>query len=130
MLTGALRPDGPEPLYEQLMTQISDGIAAGRWPAGTLLPGVRVLANELVINANTVARAYQELERLGILSARRGLGMEVTADAGAVCLTRQLTRVASQIQSAVRAARAAGLDPASIRELVEAELTSKAKAKP
>jgi GntR family transcriptional regulator len=65
------------PIYRQLMDQIRQGIARGRLKPGSRLPSVRVLSRELVVNPNTVARAYTELEREGVLNTRQGLGVFV-----------------------------------------------------
>ena len=65
------------PIYRQLMDQIRQGIARGRLRPGARLPSVRVLSRELVVNPNTIARAYTELEREGVLNTRQGLGVFV-----------------------------------------------------
>src|SRR5438270_13169290 len=65
------------PIYRQLMAQIREGVARGRLSPEARLPSVRDLSRELVINPNTVARVYTELEREGILNTRPGLGVFV-----------------------------------------------------
>ncbi len=65
------------PIYRQLADQIRDGIARGRLVPGERLPSVRNLSRQLVVNPNTVARAYTELEREGVLNPRAGLGVFV-----------------------------------------------------
>jgi len=65
------------PIYRQLMEQVRQGVARGRLRAGTRLPSVRQLSRELVVNPNTVARTYTELEREGTLITRQGLGVFV-----------------------------------------------------
>src|SRR3954469_22056086 len=65
------------PIYRQLMEQIRLAVARGRLRPGSRLPSVRVLSRELVINPNTVARVYTELERDGVLNTRPGLGVFV-----------------------------------------------------
>ena len=67
------------PLYAQLTRAIQFAIATGRLQVGEQLPTVRQLAVDLRINANTVAKVYAELERLGILETRRGVGTFVCA---------------------------------------------------
>lgn len=64
----------PTPLYHQLERSIKFAIATGRLRIGDQLPTVRQLAVDLRINANTVAKVYAELERLGVLETRRGVG--------------------------------------------------------
>ena len=67
------------PLYLQLIQQVKRLIASGRLQQDDELPPVRVLAQQLVINPNTVARAYRELEMAGLVYKRRGAGTYVAA---------------------------------------------------
>ncbi len=66
-----------EPIYRQLATQVREGVAQGRLQPDEKLPSVRELSRSLVVNPNTVARAYTELERDGVLYTRRGMGVYV-----------------------------------------------------
>ena len=65
------------PIYRQLGQQIREAVARGRLAPESRLPSVRDLSRQLVINPNTVARVYTELEREGILNTRPGLGVFV-----------------------------------------------------
>ncbi|MBI3962843.1 MAG: GntR family transcriptional regulator [Deinococcus sp.] len=65
------------PIYQQLVLQVREAVARGDLQPGTRLPSVRLLSQELVVNPNTVARAYTELERESILVSRPGLGVFV-----------------------------------------------------
>ena len=65
------------PIYRQLMDQIRLAVARGRLKPGSRLPSVRVLSRELVVNPNTIARVYTELERDGVLNTRPGMGVFV-----------------------------------------------------
>jgi GntR family transcriptional regulator len=67
------------PLYLQLVNQIKALIATGRLTPDEELPAVRVLAQQLVLNPNTVVRAYRELEMAGLIYKRRGAGTYVSA---------------------------------------------------
>src|SRR5215471_7326510 len=69
----------PTPLYHQLERAIRFAIATGKLALGDQLPTVRQLAVDLRINANTVAKVYAELERVGIVETRRGVGTFVRA---------------------------------------------------
>ncbi len=73
----SINPTTGLPIYQQLAEQISGGIARGQLRPDQRLPSVRELSQELVINPNTVARAYTELEREGLLYTRPGLGVFV-----------------------------------------------------
>ena len=67
------------PIYLQLMEQVKHAIETGALRPGDQLPGIRPLAEELVINPNTVAKAYRDLERQGLVVARQGRGTFVTS---------------------------------------------------
>ncbi len=62
------------PIYLQIINQVKHLAAAGRLAPGEELPPIRVLAEQLVVNPNTVARAYLELERAGLVTKRHGAG--------------------------------------------------------
>lgn len=100
-----MRVDGQagQPLFDQLRTQIIEGIRDGRLSPGTRLPTVRELAGQLSLAVNTVARAYRELETAGILETRGRFGTFVAradpADAA----------MAAAANAYVEAARALGL---------------------
>jgi GntR family transcriptional regulator len=84
------------PIYRQLMDQIRLAVARGRLKPGSRLPSVRVLSRELVVNPNTVARVYTELEREGVLNTRPGLGVfvaEPQADLSAAARRQRLAEI-------------------------------------
>src|SRR6266568_7633697 len=66
------------PIYLQLMEQVKHAIETGALHPGDQLPGIRPLAEELVMNPNTVAKAYRELEREGVIDLRHGSGAFVS----------------------------------------------------
>jgi GntR family transcriptional regulator len=69
-----LDPHRRTPIYVQLIQQIKHQVAAGQLKPGDQLPTVRALASELQIHVNTVARAYNQLDRDGIISTQQGRG--------------------------------------------------------
>src|SRR6187401_3362364 len=71
-------PSSGVPIYLQLMEQVKHGIETGALRPGEQLPGIRPLAEELVINPNTVAKAYRELEHEGVIELRQGAGAFVS----------------------------------------------------
>ncbi|HQN01219.1 MAG TPA: GntR family transcriptional regulator [Candidatus Hydrogenedentes bacterium] len=73
-----INPKEGKPIYRQIMDQVKYLIASGRLSPGDELPTVRGLAQDLLINPNTVARAYRELEQAGILVTRQGAGTYVS----------------------------------------------------
>ena len=67
-------PGSPTPIYHQIVEQIRHGVAGGSRKPGDPLPSIRSLAEQLVINPNTVAKAYTELVRDGVIESRQGRG--------------------------------------------------------
>ena len=118
-----LQFDSPIPPYEQIVAQVIFAIASGTLEVGTLLPSVRELGPRILVHPNTVAKAYQELERLGVIVARRGKGMEVTPDAPSLCRGRRSDIIRQRIRDALHQAVTSALPPDEIRDLVEQELT-------
>ena len=82
------------PIYQQVVNQIKYLVAAGRLVAGEELPAIRVLADRLLINPNTVARAYRELETAGIVEKRRTAGTYVS-DQGSPLARRERVKILS-----------------------------------
>jgi GntR family transcriptional regulator len=70
----APNPSSGVPVYLQLIEQVKHAIETGALRAGEQLPATRKVAEDLVMNANTVAKAYRELEREGVIELRKGLG--------------------------------------------------------
>jgi GntR family transcriptional regulator len=120
-VTIRVRPDSPVPIYEQIVAQVTFAVAAGDLPPGEMLPSVRDLAAELVVNPNTVVRAFQELERLGVIESRRGLGMEVTVEGPKLARERRKSLVLVRLREALREAGSAGLNAEDVCDLVRAE---------
>jgi GntR family transcriptional regulator len=117
-----LEPDSHVPLYLQVVEHIRSAIAAGVHRPGEALPSLRVLAAELRINPNTVQRAYDELERQGLIKSHRGVGMFVAQRGARTARGRAEESIHSAFVQTVSAATTAGLSPARIRELFEAAM--------
>jgi GntR family transcriptional regulator len=90
-------PTSRVPIYRQLIDQIRQGVARGRLRAGGRLPSVRVLSRELVVNPNTVARAYTELEREGVLNTRQGLGVFIAEPQAELSNSARQARLAASL---------------------------------
>ena len=82
MITIQIQPGDELPIYRQLMRQVTEAVAGGRLSPGDKLPSQRELAEQLVISHLTVKKAYDELEREGVIETRRGRGTFVAATAG------------------------------------------------
>jgi len=113
------------PIYLQLMEQVKHAIETGALRPGDQLPGMRPLAEELVINPNTVAKAYRELEHEGIIELRHGAGAFVAAGAGAKKATDKVRAGQAIIAAAIEKLRARGVTDDEIRRLVDAELSGR-----
>ena len=117
------------PIYLQLVEQVKHAIETGALRAGDQLPSIRPLAEELVINANTVAKAYRELEREGVVELRQGAGAFVANTARAHEGGAERFRGAQPlVAETVGELRARGLSDDEIRRLFEAELAGFSKA--
>ena len=110
-------PASPTPPYEQVRLRIAELAAAGTLTAGDRLPPVRALAAELGLAANTVARAYRELELAGLVQTRGRLGTVVTARAAGTSARAQQAAAAYAEQ-----VRALGVPPETALGLVRAAL--------
>ena len=117
-----IHPDSPIPIFEQIVSQVIFNIASGGLEVGDLIPSVRDLGMRLTVHPNTVAKAFQELERTGVITARRGRGMEVTPDAPKICQARRRDIVGKRIREALREAVSSGLSGDEIHRLVEEEI--------
>jgi GntR family transcriptional regulator len=117
-----LEPASPIPMYLQIVEQVRHAVAAGALQAGGELPSVRALASRHLINPNTVARAYLELEREGLLSKRRGAGTYVSDTAESLGRQHRLRAVGEMLHQAVVAAREFGLTDQQVSALWEKQL--------
>ena len=100
------------PMYLQIMEQIRNKVALGDWPAGSEIPSIRQLAVQLCVSVITVKRAYQELEREGVIVTHQGRGSTVSA---APNLSTQLCEddMNRHLAEAARLAHQLGLSPAA-----------------
>jgi len=107
------------------MEQVKHAVETGALRSGEQLPGIRKMAEDLVINPNTVAKAYRELEHEGVIELRQGFGAFVTKN-GAAAESRERRRM-QNAQAVVKGAAdrlaALGLDEQQMRRLFETEMT-------
>jgi GntR family transcriptional regulator len=112
------------PLYLQLIEQVKRAVALGSLAPGEQLPTVKSLALSLTINPNTVARAYRDLERDGVIETSPGRGSFVRGDATSTAKShRAMDDVASTVLAeAVREAKTLGLSRARATEIFSEQL--------
>lgn len=110
--------------YLQLVQQVKEALRLGTIDVGDQLPTVREVVADLAINPNTVAKAYRDLEREGLVVARQGRGTFV-ASTLATNSVRHHDELRARLERWLAAADAAGLDEESIRALISATLREK-----
>ena len=120
-------PSSGVPIYLQLMEQVKHNIETGALRPGEQLPGIRPLAEELVINPNTVAKAYRELEHEGVIELRHGAGAFVSDNGRAKKATDTLRAGQTLVSAAVERLRERGVTDEEIRRLFEAALAGLSK---
>lgn len=118
-----ISPGSSEPIYAQVIAQVGQAIAKGELLPGDKLPSVRRLAAELVINPNTVARAYSEMERGGLLSTKTGAGTFVTDPALRDRDAAQVNALTERMDNVITHGLNIGLSPREIGELFTARFT-------
>jgi GntR family transcriptional regulator len=116
-----LNPSAGQPLYLQLMQQIRHAVENGALQQGDQLPGIRTLAEELVVSPTTVAKAYSELEHEGLLELRQGAGAFISLKRRGPPLHR-VHEASRQVRKLVNELREAGLNEDEVRRIFEAEL--------
>jgi GntR family transcriptional regulator len=115
-----VNPSSGVPLYLQLMDQVKHAIETGAVKAGDQLPTIRKLAENLVMNPNTVVRAYRELQHEGIIELKHGSGAFVSESiTGRTRVTRKAQAI---VQSALERLAELGLTEEEIRRLFENDL--------
>ncbi len=113
---------GPGPLYRQIVEAIRREVASGRMPAGSSMPSFRALAAQLAVSLITVKRAYEELERDGIILRHQGLGTFVAPGGALRSRTERCNVALEALRSAIRAGREAGLEDRELLEILQREL--------
>ncbi len=117
-------PAGGVAIYLQIVRQIKYAIAEQTMRPGQLLPSVRILSQQLAVNPNTVARAFQELQADGIIETLRGRGVVVCTGAVERCRKQRKTLIAERVADVLNEAISGGLDEDEIRTIVEQQLKS------
>jgi GntR family transcriptional regulator len=115
-----LNPASGVPLYLQLIEQVKHKIEAGILSPGDQLPSVRQIAEELLINPNTVARAYRELEHEGIVDLKHGSGAYVRDSV--IGPSQHMQKARTLVRSSLDRLESLDLSEDEIRRLVESEL--------
>jgi len=113
-----ISPHDGLPIYLQIVNQVKYLVAAGRLAPGEELPAIRVLADRLIVNPNTVARAYRELEIAGVVEKRRTAGTYVSAAGSPLARRERLKILTERIDALLAEARQLGIRTEEIVELI------------
>ena len=124
-LLGPISPAADGALYQQIVDRLKREIAEGRLKPGVALPSFRVLAEELLVSVITVKRAYEELEREGIIYRRQGLGTFVAERGHDRSREAKLAAAKDLLREGFREAAEAGLKPGELAELAREILKEK-----
>ena len=117
----------PGTLYQQIVEGLKREVSEGRLPPGSALPSFRSLAQELLVSVITVKRAYEELERDGIIYRRQGLGTFVSSAAVDRSREAKTERARELLRDALREATEAGLSDKDVVHLLQSIVTQRQK---
>ena len=113
-----ISPHDGLPIYLQIVNQVKYLVASGRLEPGEELPAIRVLADQLVVNPNTVARAYRELEVAGVVEKRRTNGTFVSGAGSPLARRERLKILTERVDALLAEARQLGVRTDDIVELI------------
>jgi len=113
-----LSPNDGVPIYLQIVNQVKYLVASGRLAADEELPPIRVLAEQLLVNPNTVARAYRELEMAGVVTKRRTAGTYVSSAGSPLAEPERLRILSERIDALLAEARQLGVRTTEVIELL------------
>ena len=111
-------PKSHMPIFQQIATHLRKRIQDGVYRSGEALPSLRAMAVDIQVNPNTVQRAYEVLEREGVVESRRGVGMFVSR-IDRRRQSRDEKRVGRELTATIRSAIDAGLAPERIRQVFD-----------
>ncbi len=109
------------PIYGQIADRVKFAVAAGVLRPGEMVPSVREMSKQLVVNPNTVARAYRELQTEGLIEPVRGTGLQVAEGAAERCRDARRGYVRGRLRSAIDEARASAMDLDEIEAILRDE---------
>ena len=122
-----IHANAPEPVYEQIVRQIHDGVKSGRLKPGTPLPTVRQLSGDLALNRNTVARAYKLLEDQGVILTAGRKGTFVRQDAAREVAKVRTSRADRVMRRVIKTLIVDGLTRKEIAEAFNSALSLEAR---
>jgi GntR family transcriptional regulator len=110
------------PIYGQIADRVKFAVAGGALRPGELVPSVRELSKQLVVNPNTVARAYRDLQVEGLLEPVRGMGLQVAEGAVDRCRAARREMVRGRLRRVIDEARQSRMEPSDIETIFREEM--------
>ncbi|WP_428307672.1 GntR family transcriptional regulator [Lacipirellula sp.] len=107
------------PIYQQIVNQVKYLVASGRLSPGDEMPPIRVLAEQLIVNPNTVARAYRELETAGIVEKRRTAGTYVSEQGSPLARKERMKILTERVDALLAEARQMDVSFHDLAKLLE-----------
>jgi len=107
------------PIYLQIANQVKYLVASGRLAPGDEVPPIRVLAGQLLVNPNTVARAYLELERAGVVVKRHGSGTYVSESGSPLARKQRLKILSQRVDALLAEAQHLEMEPEELIQLIK-----------
>lgn len=114
-----IQPQGTLAIYEQIINQMKNAIVTGELKTGEALPSIRGLASELQVSVITTKRAYEELEKEGLIRSVAGKGFYVCEYNTDYLREKQLMMLEKRLVEVIEEAKAAGLSSAELVEMIE-----------
>lgn len=111
------------PIFRQIVDQVRLAAATDRLAAGEALPSVRTLAERLVVNPNTIAKAYAELARQGVIQTHQGRGAVIAAPREVYSDAERQRRLAPALQALVREAVSLGFSCGQVQRLLREQFS-------
>ena len=106
-------------VYLQIENHVQFAIASGKLKAGDQLPSVRELSERLDVNPNTVAKSYRDLEVMGLLYTRRGMGVFINKNVESKCREECRRRIINRLHEVTSEAKASGMPKKDIAEVID-----------
>lgn len=114
-----IQPQGTLAIYEQIVNQLKNAIVTGELKAGEALPSIRALAGELQVSVITTKRAYEELEKEGLIRSVAGKGFYVCEYNTDYLREKQLMMIEERLAELIAEAKSAGLSSSEFVEMAE-----------
>lgn len=112
-----IEPDSAIPIFQQIIDGIRSAVAAGVYKPGDLIPSVRAQAIASLVNPNTVQKAYEQLEREGLIAGKKGTGMVVAANGQSMAHVASVKAVEGTLVQGITLGREAGMSRTTIDKI-------------